>query len=43
MRSDIFIASIPEVSTENDYFNLNYLLNKGGIMKYRWVIILLKL
>lgn len=34
--SDIFIASIPEVSTENDYFNLNYLLNKGGIMSYRW-------
>ena len=36
MRSDIFIAAIPEVTSENDYFNINFLQNKGGIMRYRW-------
>lgn len=37
MLSDIFIANIPEISTENDYFNLNFLISKGGIMPYTWI------
>ena len=37
MLSDIFIANIQEISTENDYFNLNFLISKGGIMPYTWV------
>ena len=34
---DYFIASVPEVPSETDYFNINSLLAKGGNMPYRWV------
>jgi len=37
---DIYIASIPEVPSDNDSFNINSLLSKGGIMPYRWVLFL---
>ena len=37
LLSDVFIAAIPEIPTENDYFNVKYLLSKRGIMPYRWV------
>lgn len=35
---DIFIANIPEMASETDYFNINSLLAKGGNMPYRWVM-----
>mmetsp|Transcript_4836 Transcript_4836/g.4025 ORF Transcript_4836/g.4025 Transcript_4836/m.4025 type:complete len:103 (-) Transcript_4836:3818-4126(-) len=34
---DVLIASVPEVPEENDNFNINALLAKGGVMSYRWV------
>lgn len=36
MATDTFIAMIPEVPTENDYFNINFLQSKGGTMPFRW-------
>jgi len=34
--TDTFIAMIPEIPTENDYFNINFLQSKGGTMPFRW-------
>ena len=32
--NDLFIAAIPEIASDNDFFNLNYLLTIGCIMRY---------
>ena len=34
---DIYIASIPEIPSDSDHFNINSLLSKGGVMPYRWI------
>lgn len=36
MYSDHFIANIPEIARENDFFSLNYLQSRGGLMPFRW-------
>ena len=36
MASDHFIANIPELAKENDFFSLNYLQSRGGLMPFRW-------
>ena len=37
MLPDLFIAYCPEISTDDDYFNLDVLQSKHGIMKYTWI------
>ncbi len=34
--ADTFIAMIPEMPSENDFFNINFLQSRGGVMPYRW-------
>jgi hypothetical protein len=34
--SDTFVAMIPEMPSENDFFNINFLQSRGGVMPYRW-------
>ncbi|EAR93381.2 C2 domain protein (macronuclear) [Tetrahymena thermophila SB210] len=36
LRSDNFIAAIPEKPNENDWFNINTLHSRGGTMSFRW-------
>jgi len=36
MAADNFIANIPEIAKENDFFSLNYLQSRGGMMPFRW-------
>lgn len=36
MQADLFIANVPEIAKENDFFSLNYLQSRGGLMPFRW-------
>lgn len=35
--ADSFIGMIPEIPQENDFFNVNFLQSRGGVMPYRWI------
>jgi len=37
LYKDTFIAYIPEIASTDDYFNLDVLTSKHGIMKYTWI------
>jgi hypothetical protein len=32
--SDTFIAQVPETPTENDFFNINFLQSRGGVLPF---------
>lgn len=34
--TDNFIAMIPEIPSETDFFNANFLQSRGGVMPFRW-------
>ena len=36
LAADNFIANVPEIAKENDFFSLNYLQSRGGLMPFRW-------
>jgi hypothetical protein len=35
--ADLFLANVPEVPGESDFFNINSLQAKGSFMPYRWI------